>query len=887
MMKNRMTKKLICSALIFILAAGLIGCGGEKKEKEPQEEVITDTEESSRAEEEVITAEYEEAVSEPESSVMQAEDMEQEYHIDTVSDITEPSYTISISKQEKSYEDEEGKIVVEASYETLTSQDADEDIRAIIDTYNQAAEADADFFIEYTKTHLDLFPPEFTNRYSAQTEIKRADNRFLSIVRAETTEFAGAVPSTDYSSYNFNVATGKQMRLANIVREENLVAGKIAEKLLTENPDVSYFAIEETDGTMAETLPALTNAISEYLDHNTQNPTDDTEHFWYLDSDGIGFVFDSYEIAPGADGTQEVRLSYDELQTVLDEAEIAQTIEDLEQDSHMSVGNMEIYYVDADVKMTGDTVGDIFAGGLFYMENSIDRTKGLLAFTADQTLTWDLASVEEADAFLRSVQDDTDFLTSEWEECGNYFVKKSILYTYNEPPVNADPAFVTEGYKEAAIQINAVPKSSSTEPVIYTAMISVTGNTEEESYAPKKTTFTSITEAMRSILPGCSLIPDDYVKTLSELRYVYYYGTTETDPSKLDPEKVRRNQWVIDTFGASMDGSTERCFASLTDNEVKEYLLWVNDPKAYEANAREMKSSSGQIPDDIAQIQAKNLIETQMDWAKYAYGLSRDITGQVSGRYTYMEGLDENNQDDVMTRVEGCTNKDQYIIGYDSYVILQPDYVYDEASDTYLPTEMRVVGSRDRRLEYNRETGYLEMSAIDGRDKPYRNDDIHGTLEDYASCYYRYTVDDETQRISEYDYSYNVSMYMGAPVSYTNFSECEYDSDGFLIGEEIEYRTLDFDNEEMSRRYTYDKNGLLTSMEDTAFGHTQTFVFTYEDNRLKEIHDKDYPNQTVYTFEYDNFGRLSKSTLIYDMEFDPETDMMGSALNWETYEYHY
>ena len=138
--------------------------------------------------------------------------------------------------------------------------------------------------------------PYGTFKDTTYSVVKRADEKVVSIESQFYTYAGGAHPMIGYFTRNIDPVTGKEIKLADVVKDQK----KLNELLLVqlrENYSDASFADDE-------------NIFAEYDMNVTAS---DLGHFAYnftLDPDGICFYFSLYDLGTYADGVQTVKLLY-------------------------------------------------------------------------------------------------------------------------------------------------------------------------------------------------------------------------------------------------------------------------------------------------------------------------------------------------------------------------------------------------------------------------------------------------------------------------------------------------------------------------------------------------------------------------------------------------
>ncbi|MCR5415274.1 MAG: DUF3298 and DUF4163 domain-containing protein [Pseudobutyrivibrio sp.] len=137
-------------------------------------------------------------------------------------------------------------------------------------------------------------------------DLPRIDDKIFTIMVYESDYTGGAHPNRFSESYNYNVDTGDEIGISEIVTDTDAVTALIKNKLEEEHPgileEVESFYYDE-DGTG--------DAFKSKFAHDA--------YTWNLTSEGLHIYFSPYEIASYAAGDMEVLLSYDDLGDLIKE----------------------------------------------------------------------------------------------------------------------------------------------------------------------------------------------------------------------------------------------------------------------------------------------------------------------------------------------------------------------------------------------------------------------------------------------------------------------------------------------------------------------------------------------------------------------------------------
>lgn len=127
-----------------------------------------------------------------------------------------------------------------------------------------------------------------------EIEVTRADESVLSLTILSYSYVGGVHGDSGYTSVNFSAESGEILTLNDILEDadgfQETAQAYIVEKLGGEYGDELFEGYEETVASMWETEPV-----------------------WYLDAEGITFIFNPYELGPYSMGTACVTCPYDEV----------------------------------------------------------------------------------------------------------------------------------------------------------------------------------------------------------------------------------------------------------------------------------------------------------------------------------------------------------------------------------------------------------------------------------------------------------------------------------------------------------------------------------------------------------------------------------------------
>lgn len=153
--------------------------------------------------------------------------------------------------------------------------------------------AEFDYLIEQSAIQLQETGEEYFQAYESSeiASVRRADANIVSILM-ECYYYGGGVHGMPYDwGYTYDAKTGQELSLSDVVNDISVLPQLIQTELDKYYEPEIFF--EDMD---------LNSYFSEYLDSVS----------WVLDSTGLTFIFNPYDLAPYAAGSQAVTLSFAE-----------------------------------------------------------------------------------------------------------------------------------------------------------------------------------------------------------------------------------------------------------------------------------------------------------------------------------------------------------------------------------------------------------------------------------------------------------------------------------------------------------------------------------------------------------------------------------------------
>ncbi len=310
-----MRKKLL-ALMMAGLVLGLSACAATDKDTVDTDKVQSEQEDSEKEDSKEPEASKETVEKEPEATPEPSKEPEASKEPDVDEPVTEvpkepgSSYLqVSVDYTYDSHYDE--RQYMYGHFGTIQLQDT---------RYPALTEVVKDFNSERTQTEqewLDELETYAINDFAEFGEesffgpyvhendmyVRRGDDQVLSIMTHNYDYVGGAHGGRYYTACNFEVQTGKQILLEDVIIDKSGLAQALATEL-----QEKYWDFEYTEDYWLEMLDSyVTTEPIEYK----------PEFIWTVDYDGVTFYFGNYELVAYAMGTQEVTLCYSEYPQLL------------------------------------------------------------------------------------------------------------------------------------------------------------------------------------------------------------------------------------------------------------------------------------------------------------------------------------------------------------------------------------------------------------------------------------------------------------------------------------------------------------------------------------------------------------------------------------------
>ena len=195
-------------------------------------------------------------------------------------------------------------VLYRATVTVAGDQVASEKITDAIAAYNDLFAAGKEADVEMAREGYTMYSdPDYWYGYARERscDVLCNNGSVLSLRFNDYYDYGGAHPSTIYSTKNYDVSTGNELTLANIV----------------ENIDTfMVYAIESVTEQIASREDLANGLFSDYQQYISSFVADG---YWYFGETGLVFICNTTTIAPYAAGVMEFTIPYTELHGMLKE----------------------------------------------------------------------------------------------------------------------------------------------------------------------------------------------------------------------------------------------------------------------------------------------------------------------------------------------------------------------------------------------------------------------------------------------------------------------------------------------------------------------------------------------------------------------------------------
>ena len=201
---------------------------------------------------------------------------------------------------------DDGKELATCIYYTITLDKSEEEkfpkLKEVLDEFGTNGEARmGEFFTKNTDDIRGMFDNGWSVPYEYRRDLYpiRSDGRVFSFVVCNYTFLAGAHGFTDFSNYNYDPVTGKEIKFADVFKSTDDLPEIIVSDLEKQNEDIAkYF-----DGNSYD-RDNLVGGIPSRLEEDARGLC------WAIDYDGVWIYFEDYAMGTYAAGAQSVKLSF-------------------------------------------------------------------------------------------------------------------------------------------------------------------------------------------------------------------------------------------------------------------------------------------------------------------------------------------------------------------------------------------------------------------------------------------------------------------------------------------------------------------------------------------------------------------------------------------------
>lgn len=253
----------------------------------------------------------------------------------------------------------------------------------------------------------------------------------------------------------------------------------------------------------------------------------------------------------------------------------------------VKIGNITINYNTGDAAVaTGSAAGARVSSLLFNDGNELD-IKGYIfaveAFQEDKVLQ----TLDDAKACVGEYLPAGSGVSSEWETTKDFFCRKAVGYDAES--------------QAAFYYISIVPKNSAMDRYMYSIILIKNNGTENI----KKSSFRSITQPMKTYIPGSNFLCASYDTICNELDEVLLNKSATGDTmGGLSELRLASEQWYYDVFGVDDIDS----YNALSDEEKSERYWKYKDPVGY-SQAKRIENSLA--PDAETPVEKEELMITE------------------------------------------------------------------------------------------------------------------------------------------------------------------------------------------------------------------------------------------------------------------------------------
>ena len=220
------------------------------------------------------------------------------------------------------------------------------------------------------------------------------------------------------------------------------------------------------------------------------------------------------------------------------------------------------------------------------------------------------SSIDEAKACVNEYIAANTGITSEWEECEQYFIRKISAYDMED--------------HQAILYYAVIPKNTTTDNNAYIISY-VTSGENTIGDAIYESSFDCIYEPVKALIPDSTFLAQDYEATWSELQYTFFYHHAKGAEGYGDLDSLREanNAWYIKVYGYAADGSTG--IPDVTEEEAADIYQEYMDP---------VGTAQGEAKKESMENEEKELRREALDNESTSDGSSSTSSNSASGNST-------------------------------------------------------------------------------------------------------------------------------------------------------------------------------------------------------------------------------------------------------------
>lgn len=355
-----MRKGYVYTTLAVVMAVCISACGGLSKAGESAE--VQDNTATKQAEADTVTTAAEENPNEDKASENAAKE--------------DKAYRITIEHIDVNYDihPENGKTVnlCKTGYDTFSVENDSGNLAKILDAYSEDAKKRTERFV--TDNGQDMYNAYTSDRFvlncydDCKVTFDRADSDVISFVENEQAYMGGVHGSTVYTGHTYDLKTGKEITIDDLVNDPELLADAVDDAIHSEE---SFADIADYYDTYSD------DTYSEYLKEWYINGDEGFSIPWTMDNEGLHIWFSDYMLGAYAFGARDIKITYKDHPEVFkegayyDKSVISDTL-----DERVISGNENSETVDMDdfyYKESGYLLGDFtsFEGVYFSQDGAM------------------------------------------------------------------------------------------------------------------------------------------------------------------------------------------------------------------------------------------------------------------------------------------------------------------------------------------------------------------------------------------------------------------------------------------------------------------------------------------------------------------------------------